>query len=69
MTTGTVLEEALVPFLDLCVSELGVGLEVGHHLGPDLAALVIPHHSGGDTEWPGPHSDIDTGWPGPQHQD
>ena len=46
MTTGTVLEEALVPLLDLCVSELGVGLEVGHHLGPDLAALVIAHVSG-----------------------
>ena len=43
MTAGTVLEEALVPLLDLRVCELGVGLEVGHHLWPDLAALVITH--------------------------
>lgn len=43
VTTGTVLEEALVPLLDLCVRKLGVGLQVGHHLWPDLAALVITH--------------------------
>ena len=43
MTTWTVLEEALVPLLDLSVRELSVCLQVGHHLWPDLAALVIPH--------------------------
>ena len=29
--------------LDLLVGELCVGPQVRHHLGPDLAALIVPH--------------------------